>query len=157
MLLLTFQIGSERYAVRATEVIEILPLTTIREIPQAPSYIAGMLDYRHTILPVIDLIQLTQERNHKKVLSSRILVMSYPLEDKNMSVGVIAEKVTDTINISDDTLTDTKIKLPNANYLGDVHNENGEFIQLVEVKSILTQDIKDMLFQNEVTLNENQG
>ena len=149
MLLLTFQIGKERYAVRATEVIEILPLTTIRNIPQAPEYIAGMLDYRNHILPVIDLVQLTQNRQHNKVLSSRIIVMNYPIANKNMLLGLIAEKVTDTINVSDDTLSNTQIKLPNAHYLGDVFNESGEFIQLIEIKSILTQDLQDMLFQDE--------
>lgn len=156
MLLLTFQIGKERYAVRATEVIEILPLTTIRKIPQAPAYIAGMLDYRHHILPVVDLVQLTQDRQHSKVLSSRIIVMNYPVENKNMSIGLIAEKVTDTINVSDDTLTNTKIKLPNAQYLGDVHNESGKFIQVIEIKSILTQDVQDILFQDEEP-SVNQG
>ena len=157
MLLLTFQIDSERYAVRVTEVIEILPLTTIRPIPQAPHYIAGMLDYRHHILPVVDLIQLTKEREHKKVLSSRIIVMNYPIEGKNMSVGLIAEKVTDTVNVDENSLSDSKIKLPAASYLGDVHNEKGEFIQLIEIKSILSQEVQDMLFQNESHLIESKG
>ena len=149
MLLLTFQIGKERYAVRATEVIEILPLTTIRSIPQAPAYIAGMLDYRNHILPVVDLVQLTQDKQHNKVLSSRIIVMNYPVDTKNMLIGLIAEKVTDTINVAEDTLSNSQIKLPNADYLGEVLNESGEFIQLIEIKSILTQDVQDMLFQDE--------
>ena len=149
MLLLTFQIGKERYAVHATEVIEILPLTTIRSIPQAPAYIAGMLDYRHHILPVVDLVQLTKDRLHNKVLSSRIIVMNYPVATKNMSIGLIAEKVTDTINVADNTLSNTQIKLPSAHYLGDVLNESGGFIQLIEIKSILTHDVQDMLFQDE--------
>lgn len=154
MLLLTFQIGNERYAVRATEVIEILPLTTIRNIPQAPDYIAGMLDYRHHILPVIDLVQLTENRPHNKVLSSRIIVMNYSLADRNTAIGLIAEKVTDTIDVAANTLSDTKIKLPNASYLGEVHNESGEFIQLIEIKSILTQDVQDMLFQDKTCSNK---
>jgi len=149
MLLLTFQIGKEKYAVRATEVVEILPLTTIRNIPQAPAYIAGMLDYRNYVLPVVDLVHLINNRLHNKVFSSRIIVMRYPVANKNMLLGLIAEKVTDTINVSDDTLTNTQITLPNANYLGDVLNESGEFIQLIEIKSILTQDLQDMLFQDE--------
>lgn len=156
MLLLTFQIGNERYAVRATEVIEILPLATIRKIPQAPNYISGVLDYRNQILPVIDLVELTESRPHKKVLSSRIIVMNYPLNDINASIGIIAEKVTDTIDIKDEELSSPNIKLPNADYLGDIHNESGEFIQLVEIKSILTKDVQDMLFQDENT-KVNQG
>ena len=156
MLLLTFQISNERYAVRATEVIEILPLATIRKIPQAPNYISGVLDYRNQILPVIDLVELTESRPHKKVLSSRIIVMNYPLNDINASIGIIAEKVTDTIDIKDEELSSPNIKLPNADYLGDIHNESGEFIQLVEIKSILTKDVQDMLFQDENT-KVNQG
>ena len=156
MLLLTFQIGKERYAVHATEVIEILPLTTIRNIPQAPAYITGMLDYRNHILPVVDLVQLTENREHNKVLSSRIIVMKYPVATKNMLIGIIAEKVTDTINVAEDTLSNTQIKLPNAHYLGDVLNDSGEFTQLIEIQSILTQDVQEMLFQDE-TQKLNQG
>ena len=153
MLLLTFQMGNERYAVRATEVIEILPLTTIRKLPQAPKELAGLLDYRHHTVPVIDLVQLTEKRTHHKVLSSRIIVMKYPLPDREEKIAIIAEKVTDTINIATSSLTDSHVQLPNAPYLGEIHNESGEYVQLIEIKSILTPDIQALLFQNKVSIN----
>lgn len=151
MLLLTFQIGNEHYAVNAIEIIEILPLTTIQSIQQAPRFIAGMLNYRQNIVPVVDLVQLINKRPHKKVLSSRIIVMNYPMGNKNKTIGIIAEKVTDTINADDDRISYSKISIPNADYLGKIQNQSGKFIQLIDIKSILPQQVQNMLYQNNST------
>jgi len=152
MLLLTFQINNEHYAVRATDVIEILPLTTIRPMPLAPKCIAGVLDYRQKILPVIDLVELTNNRPHNKVLSSRIIIMNYSVNQDNHPIGLIAEKVTDTISIDEKKLSASNITIPNASYLGKMYKDSENFVQIIEVNSILSAEIQNMLFQDSNTL-----
>lgn len=69
MLLLSFYIGDEKYAILAKDIIEILPLVELKKIPKAPDFILGLIDYRGTPSPVIDLCNLLESRNCKKVLA----------------------------------------------------------------------------------------
>jgi chemotaxis-related protein WspB len=58
-LFLVFRIGSERYALQATEVAEVLPRLPLKPIAQAPHWVAGVFAYRGAVVPVIDLCALT--------------------------------------------------------------------------------------------------
>lgn len=42
-LFLVFCIGNERYALQATDVVEVLPRLSLKPIARAPSWVAGCL------------------------------------------------------------------------------------------------------------------
>ena len=155
MLLLSFHIGSERYTLTAKDVIEILPLTSIKKIPHAPEFVLGLLDYRGTPVPVIDLCQLIEQRHCNKVLSSRIILLKY-LDVTNQShiLGITAEKVTETININKDDFHSSGITLNEASYLGDLARKDESMIQFIEVKNLLPEEVQSMLFQTETPLSQ---
>jgi chemotaxis-related protein WspB len=147
MLLLTFSLGSDRYAVDATQVVEILPLATTKKILRAPEFVVGLLDYRGTPVPVIDLCQLTLGQSYRPVLSTRIVLVAYPVLGGNHKVlGVIAEKVTETFKRSADDFNPSGVRLADAPYLGPVLNEQGGMVQIVEVNALLPPDVQAMLF-----------
>src|SRR4051812_28019239 len=58
MLLLVFQAGGQRFGLDTSEVIEVVPVLACRKLPHAPSYIAGLANYRGTAAPVIDVSAL---------------------------------------------------------------------------------------------------
>ena len=45
-LFLVFRIGSERYALQAIEVAEVLPRLPLKPIPRAPDWVAGVCTKR---------------------------------------------------------------------------------------------------------------
>lgn len=148
MLFLSFHIGSEQYAVTATQVLEILPLTSTKRIPHAPAYISGLLDYRGNPVPVINLCQLIENRTHHPVLSSRIILVNYIAVDTSTHyVGLVAEKVTETIKIDLEKFTSSGVSLPDAPYLGPLTNSNGRMTQLINVNTLLPREVQLMLFQ----------
>jgi chemotaxis-related protein WspB len=59
MLFLLFQLGSERYALDASRVVEVVPLLCLQRLPQAPPGVAGVFNYRGQPVPAVDLSQLT--------------------------------------------------------------------------------------------------
>ena len=75
MLFLLFQLGRERYALEAGQVAAVLPLLSIKEIPQAPPAVAGLCNYRGRPVPVIDLSELTLGRPAQSRLSTRIVLV----------------------------------------------------------------------------------
>ncbi len=149
MLLLSFYIGTERYAISAKEIVEILPLTRLKKIPKAPGFILGLLDYRGTPSPVIDLCRLIEKRECNKVLSSRIIMIKYiDASDQSHTLGITAEKVTETFDIKRDDFFSSGITLEEAPYLGDVANKDKQMIQFIQIKNLLTEDVQSMLFQD---------
>jgi purine-binding chemotaxis protein CheW len=50
-----FRIDSRRCALDARSVEEVLPAVTVRPLPGQPPYVAGVIDLRGTIIPVLDL------------------------------------------------------------------------------------------------------
>ena len=58
MLFLVFQLGKDRYAIEAHQVIEILHLVNVKQIPRAPAGVAGVFDYHGASVPLM-LMPLT--------------------------------------------------------------------------------------------------
>jgi len=53
--LLSFRLGSEEYAFPIDRVREIIRYTVLRPLPEAPSFVKGLLTLRQRIVPVFDL------------------------------------------------------------------------------------------------------
>ena len=148
MLLLSFHIGTEQYAVAAKQIIEILPLTRIQSLPQTPDFVVGLLDFRGKLVPVIDLCQLTEGRPYNKVLSSRIVLVNYSVIDSEKhTLGLIAEKVTETLTIPKEQFTASGIKLKATPYLGQVTSKDGRMLQYIEINELLPEEVQATLFQ----------
>jgi len=157
MLLLSFNLGLEQYAISAKQIIEILPLTSLKSIPKAPVYVAGLLDFRGLPVPVIDLCQLTNDQDYNKVLSSRIVLVNYMDKNfKNHTLGLIAEKVTEMLEIPKEAFSSSGISLKEMSYLGSVTNNEGKMIQYIEINELLTEEVQSMLF-SDVSENKQAG
>src|SRR5690606_32186615 len=62
MLFLLFELDGDRYALPARDVVEVLPLVALKQIPDAPPGVAGVMDYRGHAVPVLDLSALVAGR-----------------------------------------------------------------------------------------------
>ena len=150
MLLLIFNIGTERYALKAKDVVEILPLTSLKHIPQAPNFILGLLDYRGSPVPIIDLCEITENRYCNKVLSSRIILVNYlNANNRHHVLGLTAEKVTETVNFDNDDFNDSGISIEEAPFLGAITKKDDIMIQFIEINNLLPENIQSMLFHND--------
>lgn len=149
MMALSLHIGSEHYAIPVIQVVEVLPLTALNKAPLAPEYIAGILNYRGMPIPIVDLCALITGNKHDKVLTTRIILISYQRNgDSSKLLGLIAEKVTETLNMSNGDSKQSGINLKHAPYLGHVNKHRDSVVQLIDVNALLTDDVHNMLFQN---------
>ena len=58
-LFLVFYIGDERYALAATDVVEVLARLPLKPIAHAPAWVAGVFSHRGQMVPVIDISAMT--------------------------------------------------------------------------------------------------
>ncbi|MBT3309480.1 MAG: hypothetical protein HN382_08175 [Gammaproteobacteria bacterium] len=55
--MLLFKIGGDTYGVKLVDVDEVLHMPTLRSIPSAPLFLAGVLNLRGALIPVIDMLE----------------------------------------------------------------------------------------------------
>ena len=147
-LLLTFQIGEEHYAARVDQVIEIVPLVKLKPMPLAEAWVAGVFDYRGVATPTIDLCQIFENRKARHSMSTRILVVSYPTGPNNCKpLGLIAERVIETVRLSPEAFQDAGVDVPSAPFLGGVYHHTRGLLQLVDVTRLLPPQVADHLFR----------
>ncbi len=76
MLLLTFTVAGEPYALDVASVVELVPRVPLRAVPHAPAYLVGLLEYRGEVVPVIDLGLLLASTPSGERLSTRIILVA---------------------------------------------------------------------------------
>jgi len=151
MLLLLFEIYNGRYALDTNQIIEIVPLVKLKKIPATPDYVAGLMNYRGDGLPVVDLCQLVDKQPHEDALSTRIIIVRYPIENKGYRpLGLIANNVTETIITNISQPPPTGVLMDKSLYENEATPEASDMIQWFDIKKIMKQKEISLLFEDEV-------
>ncbi|MEM6401836.1 MAG: chemotaxis protein CheW [Cyanobacteria bacterium P01_D01_bin.116] len=147
MLFLLLTVDGKRYALESQKVVEVLPLVFLETLPHSPKYIPGIFNYRGQIVPVIDLCQLMRDKPCCEHFSTRIiLIKHYDNGSENSSqspkhsiFGLIAERVTDTLQKSETELMDANIQIDAAPYLDKIIVQDAEMIQCIHLDYLLSK------------------
>jgi chemotaxis-related protein WspB len=146
--------GDERFALDASKVQEVLPVVSMKKIPKAPDWVSGVMRYRGNIVPVIDLCTLNLERSSDRLLSTRIILLHYTAHDKTERLlGLLAEKVTETLRCQAEDFNSTGIKTPDAPHLGGVTSDQKGMLQWLAIDQLLPDKVQKLLFQDEQDAN----
>ena len=148
MLLLLFEVGANRFGIEASEIVEVIPLVSLKKVPHAPGCVSGVFNYRGQVVPVIDVNALLGERPARLLLSTRIILVR-PSEAgcKERLLGLLAERVTETLSCRKEELQPPGITLEGAQYLGEILPHPGGLVQRVTVGNILSDELKRMLYE----------
>ena len=147
MLFVVFKAGDASYALRAQEIIAIVPLVILRACVGAPPYIAGLFNYRGAGVPVVDLQWLTRGVPCKAYLSTRIILAPYTARDgRQRVIGLLAESVTETLDKQASDFKEAGLATPGTPYLGQLAMGASGFIQRVVVEHLLPKELEGMLF-----------
>jgi chemotaxis-related protein WspB len=147
MLFLLFELTPDRYAIDVAQVAEVLPILRVKPVPQAPAGVAGLISYRGTSVPVIDLSALMLGRPAAPCLSTRLIVVHYPDgPGKTRPLGLIAEHVVDTMRRNADDFMPSNIGNGRAACSGPVVTDDLGLIQWVDVNTLLPASLSSTLF-----------
>ena len=155
MLMLLFYVGDDRYALDSRRVVEVVPTVTLKKIHNAPEYISGLFNYRGHLVPVIDLCQMIQGREARAYLSTRIVLVNCQLPDNSkgngdglrgpLILGLMAERVTETLDKPETEFVSPGIKIDSTPYLGEMIADDRGMIQFVRVEHLLPESQKTYL------------
>ena len=161
-LFLVFRIGCERYALRATEVAEVLPRLPLKPIARAPQWVAGVFAWRGVVVPVIDLSALTFDAPAQARTSTRLVLVHYRPDQSAPAqlLGLILEQATDTLRCDPADFQPYGLDTPQAPYLGPVRKDEQGLLQWVRVADLLDEPVRALLYPSpplDLTLLEEQS
>ncbi len=137
MLVLLFFIGDVMYTIKCDNVKEIAPMVKLKSVPHTPDFFAGYFNYRGAIVPVIDLCRLIQGSPCRMRMSTRIILVDYPGKDNTSNIiGLMAERVTETVKKPRESFILPNIRSKNAPYLGGIVMEENEMIQYIDLEML---------------------
>jgi purine-binding chemotaxis protein CheW len=90
--IIVFLLADERYGIESAYVREVYPLKDLTPLPGVPSYIAGIVNVRGRILPVVDLKKFFNLPG-KGLRELNKLIILYDLQ---MEFGILADEVEGT-------------------------------------------------------------
>ncbi|MBF0523635.1 MAG: chemotaxis protein CheW [Deltaproteobacteria bacterium] len=92
--LVSFVVGEEEYAFDIGVVKEILRLTEITAVPNAPHYVRGLFTVRNVLLPLLDL-RIILGMPEMEASDQRVLV----IEVEGLTLGLMVDKVNEVLRV----------------------------------------------------------
>jgi chemotaxis-related protein WspB len=147
MLFVVFKVSGIEYAIEARQVVEVIPLVTLRKCPGSPAYLAGLANYGGVGLPVVDLGRLVGGLSCVTYLSTRIIVMDYAGNGgRQRRIGLLAESVTNTVERAESDFCQDGVGLQGSLGQGKLAVNGAGFVQRVVAANLLPREVEAELF-----------
>jgi chemotaxis-related protein WspB len=145
MLVLTFQIGSDRLALDVRRVREVVPRVRLQQVACSPPWLAGVFLYRGRVVPVIDLHRLVGAGECPPHLSTRIILVARGHNGAERLIGLLAAQVDDIRHVTPPSESLTRLSTPGRPDLGPVLVDGRELVHLVELETLLPESYESQL------------
>ncbi|HCC68670.1 MAG TPA: hypothetical protein DEP99_02155 [Nitrospiraceae bacterium] len=138
---LSFRLSGEEYAIRISDIQEILQDNGVTMVPRAPTYLKGVTSIRGKIVAIIDL---NNRLGLKRVNGKRqkIIILFGP----KGSIGILVDKVAGVLKISKNGLHPPPVTLTEseANFIEGVVRIQNKFISLLKLEEVTKIEMMDI-------------
>lgn len=131
-----FRLQDDLYAIDIMRIKEIIRPQKLTPLPQAPSFIEGIINLRGTVIPVVDLRKRFDMPPREINISTRLLIVRL----SGQTLGLVVDDVTEVI-----TVPVTDIKPPPAvsdgaisHHLLGVCLAGDNMVMLLDIDQLLT-------------------
>jgi chemotaxis-related protein WspB len=151
-LYLQIQTGADGYLLEAARVAHVLPMLQMKRLPGASASVAGIVNYQGAPIPVLDLCEQFLRRPATPHLSTRLILISVAAcrvtdtPGNGRLVGLLAEKVSDTIRLGPQDFISQEVRSAGAPYLGMMTRAGGRLWQRIELPQLLSASLLATLF-----------
>lgn len=138
----TLGLGREVFAVPVSMVREILDYREPFVIPDGPPWMLGLIDVRGRGVPMIDLRAKLGMPRLAPTPVTRILVLDVPLEGRDLSLGLVADRVLEVASFAEDEIEgapDVGVTW-RSDYIAGVVHRTGGFVVIIDVARLLASN-----------------
>ncbi|MGM0462579.1 MAG: chemotaxis protein CheW [Fibrobacterota bacterium] len=104
---LTFHLGDESYGLGILKVQQIIHMQDITAVPKTPDFIAGVINLRGKVIPVIELRRKFDMDKMEYTDDTVIIVVQVERGDERLIMGVIVDGVTEVLEVESDNIERT--------------------------------------------------
>ncbi|MCY7295374.1 chemotaxis protein CheW [Alteromonas sp. a30] len=149
--LLCVTLSDEQYGLNITKVQEIRALGKHRRLPNMPKHCVGVIDFRNTMVPVIDLREMFAYAHSDISSQTVIVVMSIENKQETLLIGVVVDSVSDVISVEPTQVKHsptlgTKV---DTSFIQGMFKYNDHIIIILTLESILEEqelsELNDMV------------
>jgi len=134
---LTFQLDKEVYGIEIKNVIEIIGIQAITEIPEVPEYIRGIINLRGKIIPVMD-VRLRFKKNFKEYNDRTCIIV---VSINELSIGLIVDSVSEVISIPEaEIVAPPELGKDGNKFVEGIGKFENEIKLLLDCEKLLTYD-----------------
>jgi len=136
--LISFRIGSEHFAFDTLKVRHILEMSAITKVPNAKSYILGIVNLHGTIIPVVDFRMMLGVASTGDTSDTSIVVTS--VDGNNDSyIGYVVDQVDEVFNCQGlDVKDNVAIEAGNelaSTFIGNVYVKE-RFVHIIDLNEL---------------------
>jgi chemotaxis-related protein WspB len=154
LLALVFEVAGERYALRVSQIVEVVRRPVTRAVPGAPPWIEGLWARGESWIPVIDMSLLIAGVPVKPGAATRVAVIERapggktveggPASGRTRQVGLLGEVMTRVLDLQGSTAEG--VYLEGREMLGAIVMHDDYGIQLIEADRVIPPEIDHLLF-----------
>jgi purine-binding chemotaxis protein CheW len=138
---LTFRLNQEVFAVEVFRVREVLDVVNITRVPNAPSYMRGMINVRGSVVPVMDTRQKFGMGAVEATLDTRIIILEVKdLDGEIIVMGALADSVHEVTELNaDDVESAPRLGTSwNTDFIAGIAKRNDQFIVILDIDYVFT-------------------
>lgn len=141
--LVSFNIGEEEFGVDILKVKEINRMSQITKVPNAPTFVEGIINLRGKVIPIIDLrkkLGLVQ-----KISDMHTRIMIIELDDQ--TIGFIVDNVNEVLRINKSITEEPPRMVSNidSQYITSIGKLDDRMLILLDLAKILVGDEKELV------------
>lgn len=145
----TLGVGHETFAIGVDAVQEILDLRPMAALPNAPSFMLGIIDVRGRAVPVIGLREKLGLPAGAASEHTRIVVAEIPVSGRVLTLGLVADRVFEVT-----ALDDSGVESPpeigvrwRSDYIRAIGRRSGQFVIVFDLGRLFTGEEAALLAQ----------
>ena len=133
-----FKVGDSDYVLPASDVVQMESFVRATEVPGTPSYVAGLVQIRRQVIPVIDLRARFGLEPLARGLDARVIVV----RDGARTVGLLADSAREVIRIESDAFHSPPavVEQQSRGFVSQVAQAGTRLVMHIDFTKIIGQD-----------------
>ncbi|MFJ7726518.1 chemotaxis protein CheW [Neobacillus sp. NPDC097160] len=131
--IVAFKLGEEEYGLDIDQVQSIERIDHITRVPNAPSYVKGVINLRGKVNPIIDLRSKLNLGQAQYTENTRVIIVKY----EDIDLGLIVDHTSDVIDVEPESIEMISSSSFNADYFRGIAKVEGRLIILIKLAELM--------------------
>jgi purine-binding chemotaxis protein CheW len=141
---LTFELSGEIFALDVSNVREILEVVMITKVPRMPDYMAGVVNLRGSVVPVLDMRLKFGLTPTEMTVDTCIVVVEVPIHGERMTIGALVDSVREVFEFEPESIEPapkigTHLK---TEFIKGMGKKDDGFIIILDAEAVFSLDVQ---------------